>query len=137
MTTCWICLDDYFGGDPPSCACGPQRTAHPACLARWRGFKVGTPEERACRFCGFEYATSWRSAANVAAVHVRVGRRTKVFNKDVIADAPAFRRTLTTEFPDAEDREVRFVLGGDIDVRGWDKCDAVFKSLSHDQRFVS
>jgi len=128
MVYCWICLDYYDG--PPPCACGPQRTAHPACLARWRGFKIGTPEENACRFCGVEYSTPWRPAGNVAAVHVRVGRRTKVFNRDVIADAPAFRRTLTTEFPDAEDRDVRFVLGDDdIDVRGWDKCDAVFKSL--------
>ena len=126
MTTCWICLDN---GGEVTCACGPQRTAHPACLARWRGFRTGTPEERACRFCGFEYATPWRPAGNVAAVHVRVGRRTKVFNKDVIADAPAFRRTLTTEFPDAEDRDVRFDLGDGIDVRGWDKFDGILSSL--------
>jgi hypothetical protein len=128
MAWCWIC----FEKDPApevTCSCGPHRTAHPACLARWRGFRTGTPEERACRFCGFEYATPWRPAANVAAVHVRVGRRTKVFNKDVIADAPAFRRTLTTEFPDAEDRDVRFDLGDGIDVRGWDKFNGILSSL--------
>lgn len=129
---CWICLVDRDGDDPPSpaCACRPARPVHAACLARWRRFQLGTSEERACRFCGAEYDAPWTVGSNVAAVHVRVGRRTKVFSKAAIADAPAFRRTLTTNFPDAGDRDVRFDLGDGIEIRGWDKCDAVLKSLS-------
>lgn len=52
--SCWICLDECT---TRSCKC--PSVVHPKCLAEWQTNKIGTREEKHCRFCDDELQ-DWR-----------------------------------------------------------------------------
>jgi hypothetical protein len=126
---CWICLSSEELLTTP-CRC-TSRPAHASCLATWRAFKTGTPEERACRFCGVTYSESWTAVIRPV-IDVRVGRRTKTFG--AVADAADFREKLEANFgivePGARDLRLEISPAGTV-ATGWDALEYLFSSSAN------